>query len=78
MEWISIKDRMPEINTEVLAYGQDNADWEMKIKQCKYTGDDKNEHFKREEPIWIYDDHCCLLQLENVTHWMLLPELPKE
>ena len=62
-EWISVQDRLPEINTYVLivyagysmfvAY-RDNSEGDL----C-FRGDDGNP-------------------LYNITHWMPLPEPPKE
>jgi hypothetical protein len=59
MEWISVKDRLPEKNTTVIVCSI--SDGHIQIKDFK--GDEKN---------WITN------YLEKVTHWMPLPEPPKD
>ena len=67
MEWISVKDRLPEVEEEVLA--------------CYYFKPFLNKMFVGvltyfvfdEEPHWQYESIGL-----TVTHWMDLPELPKE
>ncbi len=61
MEWISVKDRLPEEGQKVLTYlGEFDGCRTNYLILCPY-------------PIW-----ACLLETEEVTHWMLLPEPPKE
>ena len=61
-EWISVKDRLPEENTEVLIYCKTNSGKEVFFvdKICYFRG----------LPIWQ-------VWSEKVTHWMPLPEPPK-
>lgn len=61
-EWISVKDRLPEENTEVLIYCKTNRGKEVFFV-------DKIRYF-RGLPIWQ-------VWREKVTHWMPLPKPPK-
>jgi len=64
MEWISVKDRLPEKYKKVLVYSNNYG-----IKEDSYEFTSKEGdvwfHGNREE----YDD--------SVTHWQILPEPPK-
>lgn len=55
MDWISVKDRLPEPNERVLAYFPAMRDSEAVIQTSKG---------------WALN--------KFVSHWMPLPELPKE
>ena len=79
-EWISVKERLPEYNpgTGAKSYWvakKDSAgNWQMKIAQyCDYgyamTMDAETEVTWRD---WDFT------KIVNVTHWMPLPEPPKE
>jgi hypothetical protein len=60
-EWISVKDRLPEEEKEVLCY-LGNALGKGIVVAFRRHGD------------WYFDGWKC----PTVTHWMLLPEPPKE
>ncbi len=75
MEWISVKDRLPENFKDVLIYDTydgyivaayqvicENGRWYMSIAL--------NEG-------WLINN-CCEPDLKNVTHWMPLPQEPKK
>lgn len=62
-EWISVKDRLPENEKCVLVYSQDGG-----AAEGKY-----NARFKE----WV-QFRWNVTELKNVTHWMLLPQPPKE
>lgn len=63
MEWISVKDKMPNDDSPVLLY--DN--YEILIGRFLYTAKDF--------PVFgIYSRG----QTYNITHWMPLPEPPKQ
>ncbi len=65
-EWISVKDRLPEKEQEVLCYcGEFIGDL---IKVYTYMGNDKWE-----------DDYGYFgsAKEEGISHWMPLPEPPK-
>ena len=79
-EWVSVEERLPEYNpgTGAKSYWvakKDNAgNWQMKIAQyCDYgyamTMDAETEVTWRD---WDFT------KIANVTHWMPLPEPPKE
>ena len=76
-EWISVEERLPEIGLDVLAYCKaQNADFSDFIdvaarKMYKPTP------WSDEEPVWgtIFIPFGAAFE---VTHWMPLPEPPKE
>lgn len=66
MEWISVKDRLPEKNKEVLAYRfypEYGISHEIIITHLCWILDD--------EPIWADE-------VSNYSHWMPLPPPPNE
>ena len=65
-EWISVKDRLPEHDEKVIAYygfGDCNLRF---VSTLDYYAHDPNPHWQHESTGLI------------VTHWMPLPEPPKE
>ena len=66
-EWISVKERMPKDGQEVIAFTKDEI-----IGFMDYRG----ESSATDE--WWTDDFGNALRYDDVTHWMPLPELPKE
>lgn len=62
-KWIRVEDRLPE-NEQIILVHENCGKAQMKIISAIYI----NNHFEC--------DHSCTL--ENVTHWMELPEPPKE
>lgn len=68
-EWISVKDRLPEDERDVLAYyGFDKGNGVLGMRfigVLSYFAYDTNPHWQHE--------HTGL----RVTHWMPLPEPPK-
>ena len=70
MKWISVQDRLPEPNCVVLAYGEGEIGLAAIQKlQSAFAGGDT---------IWI--DVCGAWGdlRQDITHWMPLPEPPKE
>lgn len=66
-EWISVKDRLPEKNTWVLCY----VKWMIPVFEME-RGIRKSSDVKKV----FFDGE---FRIENKpTHWMPLPELPKE
>lgn len=63
--WISVKDRLPEDDDDVLAYLNDGT--ETRIAACNYSNG-----------VWYDCVMNCIVVINNVTHWMLLPKPPKE
>lgn len=64
--WISVDERLPEENEEVLAWDGESIE---KAHLQRYLGG-YNDNTLR----WTYYD--CMIW-ENVTHWMPLPEPPE-
>jgi hypothetical protein len=62
MKWIKISDKMPNSGDCVLLYSKAGG-----VSEGAYIG--LKKHFEQ----WRWD---CVLQ--NVTHWMPLPEPPEE
>ena len=58
--WISVKDRLPDNEQDVLAY-LDNGE-ETRIAPCNYANG-----------VWFDCTMNCVVVLEHVTHWMPLP-----
>lgn len=65
MEWISVKDRLPETRVDVLCYGKITSCGLLHYEQCFYNG--KTFLSRRDHNY----SHI------TITHWMLLPEPPK-
>jgi hypothetical protein len=71
-QWISVKDRLPEEDVAVLVYGQVLNDPPDVIGvRRRYNGDQDWKHTWESEDGFIYRE-------DDVTHWMPLPEPPKE
>lgn len=63
MKWISVKDRLPEVNQRVLVWLKD---------------DDEAYKAKYESENWFDPLPCsCCCWMGKVTHWMPLPEKPE-
>ena len=81
MKLISVKEKLPDNEQRIMAYGQDARDansykgndnnLEWVIRECEYSSDS-------DQYPWIYNSHCCIEILVNVTHWMMLPQPPRE
>lgn len=78
--WISVKDRLPEIDERVLVFGVGKYDCFIGTTQIAITHmSDRNLincHIKT-QPYWIAPWQYFLTDYE-ITHWMPLPEPPKE
>ena len=68
-EWISVEDRMPPIDTEVLVFSHGNMRVCSLIRPDKETAD-----VVWEDAYGYWDDDE---GVAAVTHWMPLPEPPK-
>lgn len=70
MEWINVKDRLPDFNEYVLCYDT----------QKIYIGFRENNYSEYNEHWSICEDQCCSCTgcTGAITHWMPLPHLPKE
>ena len=71
-KWISVKERLPEEDVAVLVYGQIlNDPPDIIGVRRRYNGDQEWKHTWESEDGFIYRE-------DDVTHWMPLPEAPKE
>lgn len=80
MSWISVKDKMPEPGTEVLAYACEFMTHEFKVIKAFYY--DRYE-IKGRKPQYNFHESCnCSgydfdeMTIGEVTHWMPLPSTP--
>jgi hypothetical protein len=61
-EWIPVEDRLPEEKSKVLVF------WFGNVHEVTYLGDGTFETLARQ----------CVISGMDVTHWMPLPEPPRE
>ena len=90
MNWINVKDQMPEYNEPVLVYCGDSAYKHdgLKITVAAYISKEELENtyeeYDGQDEDWYAEvglfnsDYGSWLMGEKVTHWMPLPEPPKE
>lgn len=74
-KWISVKDMLPEND-----YNKPWADRKHYLV-CSFWGRMTVATFGYKEYLWWIDSHDCVLSEKNIgliTHWMHLPEQPKE
>jgi len=64
MEWISVEDRLPEINRDVLGY--------MDISEDGQSGDDIHVAHYNKSFGWCVSGFT----MQCITHWMPLPDPP--
>lgn len=65
--WISVKERLPEPEKEVIIL---NGRKQIDIDHLTDDGEGGYYWWKSDDIIWCDDD--------EITHWMPIPELPKE
>lgn len=78
--WISVKDRLPEIDQRVLVFGVGKYDCFIGTTQIAITHmSDRNllDCRLKTQPYWIAPWQYFLTDYE-ITYWMPLPEPPKE
>lgn len=63
-EWVSVDERLPDNNTQVLMW---SAKWNIAEAGSYY-----NKNF------WVYSEIGDGYIADDITHWMPLPERPKE
>ena len=63
--WISVNEKLPDDETDVLAYLRNGE--ETRIAACCYA-----------RGVWYDCVMNCVVVIQDVTHWMPLPEPPKE
>lgn len=80
MKWISIKDRLPERDVLVLVHyaefiTKQDSEWEWGKDACRYAV----AKFSSEFEDWLFENSDCEWDvIATPTHWMPLPEPPKE
>lgn len=70
MEWVSVKDRLPEAKGHYLAIG--------KLNYAHGGTNESNDGDARRNMVIAYFDSTGLFNHPDITHWMPLPEPPKE
>lgn len=65
MEWISVKIRLPELDRDVLVYHQN-------VQHVGYYAEHEGDYY------WYSFDTGILEDEREPTHWMPLPEPPKQ
>ena len=78
MKWISVKDQLPEIDAWVLVYCDDMSNTYHVTKlydENKYYRDKARTRKDKYPPslVWSSDESY----IEEVTHWMPLPQKPE-
>jgi len=75
MEWISVKDRLPEKEDYYLACDVDD-EWDNEIFMAEFMVE-KTGYMSGPMGFYIYNEDLHTEIIVDVTHWMPLPELPK-
>ena len=84
VEWISVKDRLPETNGKYLCANYSKTLNRYFIEVLSFAKDlHKVDEFdfkeeKGKSGFYMYDSEWGYSHFRNVTHWMPLPEPPKE
>lgn len=77
-EWISVKDRLPEPQNDVLVYGPVVGVVTCYLAKVTYGYYANGIPMKHDAWIVSESEEGNYLDFESVTHWMELPEAPKE
>lgn len=75
MNWISVKERMPEKEKLVLLFSQSN---QRLSGSLIFLGSLEEDYDEVEGTLVFKESECCNSKDPYVTHWMPLPEPPKE
>ena len=67
-EWISVEDRLPEVNVDVLVYSRDRKSVFMTHRLDEYY--EKSEDYENK---FAWNDQGIF---NSITHWMSLPNPP--
>lgn len=84
VEWISVKDRLPETNGKYLCANYSKTFNRYFIEVLSFAKDlHKVDEFdfkeeKGKSGFYMYDSEWGYSHFRNVTHWMPLPEPPKK
>lgn len=74
MEWISVKDRLPDIDKEVLCLCIDS---DPKYAPNYYIGQYGKDKESNEMSFLEWDNYCSDLVAVVCSYWMPLPQPPK-
>lgn len=79
-EWISVDDRLPEKDGGYLVVINYFSHQSINVRSFAKAGETINEYdLAGEKNVWYrYDSEYGYVSTDSVTHWMPLPELPKE
>lgn len=80
-EWISVKDRLPNEKGEYLCYFQASYGEWINISKFSFNLEevDSFDFYGKNRNGWYgYDSEWGYFERDNITHWMPLPEAPKE
>ena len=80
-EWISVDDRLPEKDGAYLVTTNGVSGLQnVKFRWFAKDGEMVEAHdLARQKDVWyLYDIECGYVSIKTVTHWMPLPEPPKE
>lgn len=77
-EWISIKDRLPRKNGKYLCCDKDKHIHILSFAQNLYSIDSWDFAKEHRSGFYDYSDEYGYYEWDGVTHWMPLPEPPKE
>lgn len=72
MEWISVKDRLPEPGKYVAMHDDREGSYDIA------TLDSVTVNGKEVEQVWWIQNGSSWVELDWFTHWVPLPEPPKE
>ena len=76
-KWVSVKDKLPKKNNDYLCVLNTHT-----ISVCSFAHNlkkvDKYDFDAKKSGWYDYDSEWGYYEITNVTHWMPLPELPKE
>ena len=79
-EWISVDDRLPDKKGAFLVYVKTKNKWGGYIKTTWFTTcyEGVEDHMQGKKIWYDYDSDFGDYEVRNVTHWMPLPDPPKE
>ena len=78
MEWISVKERLPEKGVSVLAVAIYRISPEHDFTSSMYVAWIEGYGLEN-KPIWEYSWCCgCFCDDPPITHWAFLPKIPSE
>jgi hypothetical protein len=73
-EWVIVKNALPKFNTKVLIYDENSN--EMEIATLELNTDDYYQDGYNQYLSWVNKEFFS--DIKNPTHWMPLPNPPKE